>query len=146
VTHAQDRWPFGDSDGGPDDRPTVVNLEGVLVAMVRDTEAAAAAVEILRGLGISDRSIRCYPSDQIVSFDSEFRSKRNLAQRVVGAFVDDTTAMEQYLEYARGGAGAVWVAVPDRSDADRVVRALSDVDVTHVWYHGRGRAETLRVG
>jgi hypothetical protein len=145
VTQSRDRWPFGESDGGPADRPVVVKLEGVLIAMVRDTAAADAAVRALRTLGIGERSIRCYSSEQIVAFDDEFRSNRNIAQRVVGAFVDDGGAMDQYVQYGRAGAGAVWVAVPERRDADRVVRALSDIDVLHVWYHGRGRAETLRL-
>jgi hypothetical protein len=143
VVDPGDRWPFGTTDGGPASRPKVVDMEGVLVAMLRDASAGAHALETLRDRGYSDAELRLYPPEQIVAFDEEFREQRTLADKVIGVVVDDRETMSEYVDYARQGCAALWVLVPDRDDANAVVRALADEDAVFVWYHGHGRIEAI---
>ena len=137
------KWPFGQSDGGPESRPLVVDLENVLVAVVADTAAAERALQTLRGIGFIDETLRLYTSEQIVAYDEAFRSSRGIKERVVGALVDDSDTMGQYLAYAREGHSALWILVNGREDANRVIRALVDHDLVRVWFHGSRGLETI---
>jgi hypothetical protein len=138
-----DRWPFGTTDGTPASRPKVVDMDGVLVAMLRDDAAGEAAAAMLGARGYDDRRLRLYRADQIVGYDEEFRDTRSLTGKVVGAVVDDREAMAEYVAYGREGCSALWVLVPDRDDANAVVRALADQPTVFVWYHGHGRIEAI---
>ena len=137
------KWPFGKSDGGPQGRPLIVDLENVLIAILPDTAEGERALTSLRHLGFPDARLRLYTSEQILSYDEEFRSARGLTGRIVGAVVDGKDAMTQYVMYARDGCSAVWVLVSDRSDANRVLRSLVDHHPKFVWYHGPGGVETV---
>jgi hypothetical protein len=146
VAQPDDRWPFGTTDGGPTSRPTVVNLDGVLVAMLADDTAAAAARATLSEQGFDDDRLRLYTSEQILEYDDAFRSNRSLSGRIIGSVVDDREAMRQYVEYARNGGAALWVLAPVREDANKVVRWLAEQPVLFVWYHGHDGVETLPMG
>jgi hypothetical protein len=143
VAESDDRWPFGETDGGPASRPLVPVLEGVLIAVLADDAAAAHARETLLAAGFGAQDLRLYTGAQIVAYDDEFRANRTLTGRVVGAVVDDRDAMGRYVEYGRAGRAALWVRVPEREDANRVVRRLADEDTVHIWYHGRDRVEEI---
>lgn len=142
----EERWPFGDSDGGPSTRPRVVDLDGVLIAVLEDTPAGERAKAWLAESGISERRLRLYTGEEIVAFDEAFKANRSLGERIVGAVVDDRDAMDLYVEYGGEGRSALWVLVPDRQDANRVVRLLSRETVLHIWYYGRDGVQTLRMG
>jgi hypothetical protein len=137
------RWPFGSSDGGPESRPVVVDMENVVIAILADTAAAERAVEALRGTGFTDDNLRLYSNEQIVSFDEAFRAKRGLKDRAIGALVDDSDAMRLYVDYAREGRAAVWLLVDGRDDANRVIRNLVDHDLVYAWFHGPRGVETI---
>jgi hypothetical protein len=143
VVDPGDRWPFGTTDGGPASRPKVVDMEGVLVAMLRDASAGAHALATLKERGYSDAELRLYPAEQILAYDADFREHRTLAGKVIGAVVDDREAMGDYVDFARRGCSALWVLVPDRDDASAVVRVLADEHAVFVWYHGHGRIEAI---
>jgi hypothetical protein len=143
VTDPGDRWPFGTTDGGPASRPKVVDMEGVLVAMLRNASAGAHALATLKERSYSDAELRLYTAEQILAFDQEFREHRTITEKVIGAVVDDREAMNDYVDYARQGCSALWVLVPDRDDASAVVRVLADEDTVFVWYHGHGRIEAI---
>ena len=91
------KWPFGASDGGPDSRPLIVDLENVLVAMLGDAASAQRAAEALRGIGFTDETLRLYTSEQILAYDNAFRAGRGMKDRVVSAVVDDATTMGEYV-------------------------------------------------
>jgi hypothetical protein len=141
-----DRWPFGTTDGRPESRPNVVDMEGVLVAILRDDRAGEQAAARLRTRGFDDDRVRLYRADQIVAYDEEFRDTRSLPGKVLGAVVDDREAMAEYVAYGRDGCSALWVLVPDRDDASSVVRGLADEAAVFVWYHGHGRVEAIPMG
>jgi hypothetical protein len=145
VAEPDDRWPFGETDGGPLSRPIVVDLEGVLVAILADASTGERAMASLSERGYSDRQLRLYTSEQILAYEETFRTNRGLAGRVVGALVDDGESMAQYVQYAREGRAALWVLVPDRDEANRLVRLLADHAVLHIWYHGHRRLEILHM-
>jgi hypothetical protein len=138
-----DRWPFGTTDGGPASRPKVVDMEGVLVAMLRDVSAGEHAYATLRARGLAEAELRLYSAQQILAFDDEFREHRTITERVIGAVVDDREVMNDYVAFAQDGCAALWVLVPDRDDANAIVRALADEDAVFVWYHGHGRIEAI---
>jgi hypothetical protein len=139
------KWPFAPTDGKPESRPLVVDLENVLVVLVADDAAAERAVETLRGLGFTDENLRLYTSEQIVAYDEAFRSGRGLKDRVVGALVDDRGSMAEYVNYARAGSAALWIHVGDRDEANRLVRHLADDEIMYLWFHGTNGLESMRV-
>jgi hypothetical protein len=140
-----DRWPFGATDGGPSSRPTIVDLEGVLIAMLADTESGESARRSLLEHGFNDQTLRVYTPEQILEYDDEFRSNRSLGGRIIGAVVDDRGAMEKYVDYARTGSSALWVLAPLREDANKVVRWLADENVQYIWYHAHDGVETIPI-
>ncbi|MGZ6977412.1 MAG: hypothetical protein ACXVJW_04835 [Acidimicrobiia bacterium] len=143
MAEREDRWPFGASDGGPADRPLNVEMEGVLVAILESDGAGEHAIASLTHIGIPEGRLRFYRSAEILIYEEEFRSDRTLAGRLVGGFVDDADSMAQYVEFGREGRSAVWVLVPLREDANRVVRCLADEKTLFIWYHGHDQVETI---
>jgi len=143
MADAAERWPFGSSDGGPESRPLVVEMEGVLVAIFESDAAGEHGLAALRELGIDDQNLRFYSSAQILTYEEEFRSDRTLTGRLIGGFVDDGDTMAQYVEFGREGRSAVWALVPLREDANRVVRKLADEKTLFIWYHGHDQVETI---
>lgn len=143
MVEAEDRWPFGSTDGGPSSRPLLVKMEGVLIAILKDDAAGERAKASLTEGRWTERDVRLYTSEQMVAFDEAFRSDRNVAQRVVSAVVDDTDIMAQYVQYAHEGGSALWVLAPNRDDANAVVRQLSDQPVLRIWYYGTRGVEIL---
>jgi hypothetical protein len=139
------RWPFGATDGGPDSRPLVVDLENVLIAILANDDAGEAAEQALHAVGHSDENVRRYTSEQILAYDEAFRSGRGLKERVVGALVDDGDSMDRYVQYAREGCSALWILTRDRDDANRLIRHLADDEIVFVWFHGSEGLETMRV-
>ena len=146
MVEPEDRWPFGTTDGGPATRPLSVDLEGVLIAMLADAGAGEQAKASLGRLGLGEDRLRLYSGEQIVEYDEAFRADRGLAGLIVGAFVDDRDAMAQYVAYGREGCSAVWALVPERYEADRVVKCLADHSVRHIWYYTANGVETLHMG
>ena len=121
----------------------MVDMDGVLVAILENDAAGQHAVEALSELGFSDSDLRFYSSEEMLVYEEEFRSDRKLTGRLVGAFVDDADSMAQYVEFAKEGRSALWVLVPEREDANRVVRKLADEKTLFIWYHGKDRVETI---
>ena len=58
MAESEDRWPFGASDGGPESRPLVVRMEGVLVAIFESDVAGEHGLAALRVLGIDEQHLR----------------------------------------------------------------------------------------
>ncbi len=143
LAEPEDRWPFGSTDGGPQSRPLVVDLDGVLIAILANATAGEQVRSMLRERGFDDRTVRLYTGEQIVAYDEEFRSSRKLSGKIVGAIVDDRDTMEEYVEYGRTGCSALWVLVPVREDANKIVRWLADEETVFVWYHGKDRFEAI---
>ena len=139
------KWPFAPTDGGPGSRPLLVDLDNVLIVLVATDEAAERAAGTLRGLGFTDDNLRLYSSEQILAYDEAFRSARGLTGRVVGALVDDSDSMAEYVTYARNGAAALWIRVADRDEANRLIRHLADAEIVYLWFHGTSGLETMRL-
>jgi len=140
-------WPTGMSDQDPAarDRPLVFSPQGFLVAILEDAQRAEQARAALAEAGFADRDLRVYTSQEILGSWERFRAERSLAQRVVGAVTDDPDTIEQYFGYAREGRAALWVHVPDDTDADRAVRVLADHPVLHIRHYGHGSQEDIHI-
>ena len=121
----------------------MVDMDGVLVAILANDAAGEHAVASLSALGFSDQELRFYASSEMLRYEEEFQSDRTLTGRLIGAFVDDSDSMAQYVEFATEGHSALWVLVPLREDANRVVRALADEKTLFIWYHGHDQVETI---
>ena len=145
MAEPRPKWPFGESDGGPGSRPLVVDLENVLVSVLANNAEGERALQSLRTFGCADENLRLYTSEQILAFDEIFRSDRGLKDRVVGALIDDTDSMAQYLVYARDGCSSLWVLAEGRHDANRVIQHLADHEIIYVWFHGKRGVETIRL-
>lgn len=138
------QWPFGSTDGGPASRPTIVNLENVLVLVLPDTATGEQVLAELRQRGLHEQRLRLYTGEQIVAYDAAFKSGRGVKERVVGKFVDDTESMDAYVQYGREGCSALWIQLDQREEANSLIRGLIDHDVLFAWFHGGRGFETVR--
>jgi hypothetical protein len=143
MAERDDRWPFGATGGRPEGRSPVVRMDGVLVAILDDDAAGEHAMAVLSEMGMDAAHLCFFRSDEMLAYEEEFRSDRELTGRVVGGFVDDADSMAQYVEFAKEGRSALWALVPEREDANRVVRRLADEKTLFIWYHGHDHVETI---
>jgi hypothetical protein len=141
-------WPTGMSDQDPAarERPLVFNPQGFLVAILEGADQAEQAKTTLAEAGFAERDLRVFTSQEILDSWQRFQVERSLAQRVAGAVTDDPDTIEQYFGYARQGRSALWVHVPDDTDAKRAVRALADHRVLHFRHYGHGSQQDLHMG
>ena len=148
MTANEVAWPTGMSDQDPAarDRPLVFNPQGFLVAILDDADQAEQAKATLADAGFAETDLRVYTSQQILDSWERFQAERSLAQRVAGAITDDPDTIELYFGYAREGRAALWVRVPDKANADRVVRGLADHQVLHFRHYGHGSQQDLHIG
>jgi hypothetical protein len=140
-------WPTGMTEHDPPARarPLVFNPKGFLVAILEDAGQAERARAALAAAGFAQEDLRVYASQEILDSWERFLVERSISQRAVGAVTDDPATIERYFGYARAGRSALWVHVPDRDDADRVVRRLADHQVLHVRYYGHDGQEDLHI-
>src|SRR5687768_4649323 len=140
-------WPTGMSGQDPParDRPLVFNPRGFLVVIVQDADQAERSKAALARAGFAETDLRVYTSREILDSWERFLVHRSVAQRVVGAVTDDPETIELYFGYAREGRSALWVRIPDRDDAKRAVRHLSDGDVLHLRYYGHDGQEDIHI-
>lgn len=140
-------WPTGMSEHDPPARarPLVFNPKGFLVAILEDVDQAERAKAALAVAGFAQEDLRVYTSQEILDSWERFLVERSVPQRVVGAVTDDQATIEQYFGYAREGRSALWVRIPDRDDANRAVRHLTDHQVLHVRYYGHDGQEDIHI-
>ena len=126
-------------------RPLVFNPKGFLVAILENDEACERARVILVDAGFEPEHLRVYTSQEILEDHDRYLAARSMARRVVGALTDDQATIDLYFGYAREGRGALWVHVPDKHDASRAMRTLTDHRVLHYRYFGERRDEDIRM-
>jgi hypothetical protein len=126
-------------------RPLVFDPKGFLVAMLEDADQAERAKAALAAAGFDEKDLRVYTSQEILDSWERFLVERSVPQRVVGAITDDPDTIEQYFGYAREGRAALWVHAPDRDEANRAVRHLTDYQVLHVRYYGHDGQEDIHI-
>jgi len=122
------------------------NPQGFLVAILQDADQAEQAKATLAQAGFAERDLRIYTSQQILDDHERFLAQRTVARRVVGAVTDDLDTIELYFGYARDGCSALWVHVPEETDAKRAIRGLADHQVLHIRYYGHDRQDDLHIG
>jgi hypothetical protein len=147
MTEDEVAWPTGMSDQDPTarQRPLVFNPQGFLVAILEDADQAEQAKAALQQAGFADRDLRVYTSQQILDSWERFQTQRSLTQRVVGAVTDDPATIELYFGYAHQGRSALWVHVPDDTNAKRAVRLLADHQVLHFRHYGHDTQQDLHI-
>jgi hypothetical protein len=126
-------------------RPLVFNPKGFLVAILEDADQAERAKAALAVAGFAQKDLRVYAGQEILDSWERFLVERSVPQRVVGAVTDDPDTIEQYFGYAREGRSALWVRVPDRDDASRAVRHLTNHQVLHVRHYGNDGQEDIHI-
>jgi hypothetical protein len=126
-------------------RPLVFNPKGFLVAILEDADQAERAKAALAAAGFAQKDLRVYASQEILDSWERFLVERSGPQRVVGAVTDDPATIEQYFGYAREGRSALWVRVPDRDEANRAVRHLTDHQVLHIRSYGHDGQEDIHI-
>jgi hypothetical protein len=136
---------MSDQDPAARDRPLFFNPQGFLVAILEDADQAEQARAALGEAGFAETDLRVYTSRQILDSWERFLAERSLAQRAVGAVTDDPDTIELYFGYARQGRSALWVHVPDDTDADRAVRGLADHQVLHFRHYGHNSQQDLHI-
>jgi hypothetical protein len=134
VTEPQD-WPFEQPAEGTL-RPWYLTATGYLVALFSDPKEAQRAQRGLLERNVSQEDIRLYESDEILRIVSQLRQERSIVAKAVAALVADPPATQRFLDNARTGGAALWVAAPTRHRADHLVRLLADYDYSSLRYYG----------
>jgi hypothetical protein len=137
-------WPMG-MDRDLSTRPLVFNPKSFLVAILENDEACERARVALVDAGFATEDVRAYTNHQILEDHELYLAARSTARRVVGALTDDQATIDLYFGYAREGRGALWVHVPEKQDASRVMRYLTDHQVLHYRYFGSDREDDIHV-
>jgi len=135
-------WPMG-MDRDLTTRPLVFNPNGFLVAIVADDDACERARLALLEAGFNFEDLRVYTSVEILEDHELYLAARSRTRRVVGALTDDQATIDLYFGLAREGRGALWIHAPDRHDASRAMRYLSDHQVLHYRYFGERKDEDI---
>jgi hypothetical protein len=137
-------WPMGmDRDLGT--RPLVFNPKVILVAILDNSEACERARTALIDAGFVAEDLRVYTSQEILADHEVYLMARSTTRRVVGTLTDDQATIDLYFGYAREGRAALWVHVPEKHDASRAIRYLTDHHVLHYRYFSSTREDDIHV-
>ena len=74
---------------------------------------------------------------------SRLQEERSILAKAVAAFVADRPARERYLSNARSGGSALWIDVPTKERADRLVGLLADWRYVSMRYYGEDGLEDI---
>jgi hypothetical protein len=129
----------------PHAQSSVLKPHGFLVLILEDSGEAALAQAALHDAGFAEGDLRVYSSEQILADHDRYLAQRSATERVVGAVTDDRGTIELYFGYAREGRAALWVGIPDRSDANRALRHLADCEELHLRYYGYYSEEDIHL-
>ena len=138
-------FPMDITERDPSSRPWKFRPEGYLVVILSDADEAHVAETDLVAHGFVPRDIKLYTGEQILATHEVYKGQRDLADKVVGAFADDSEARELYLRYAREGRCALWMRIPDEDLVRKALRVLADRDYVHTRYYGAGTETDYRV-
>lgn len=126
-------------------RPLVFNPKGFLAAILDDEEACQRARTALLEAGFGRENLRVYNRQEILEDHEVYLEARSKIRRVVGALTDDQATIDLYFGYANEGRAALWVHVPEKPDASRVIRHLTDHQVLHYRYFGSDDEQDIHV-
>ncbi len=140
-------WPWGMTERDPDpaSRPMVFRPRGFMVAVMADGDAADSATVALREAGFPEGRLRTFAGHQVLEDRERYLAQQRL-RRLVDRVTSDTDAVQLFVDYAQAGRAFLWVHVPDRKDANRAIRALSEHEVLHFRYWGDDSVEDLHMG
>jgi hypothetical protein len=137
-------WPMG-MDRDLATRPLVFNPKGFLVAILDDEEACERARTVLLEAGFGSDNLRVYNSQEILEDHEVYLAARSKTRRVVGALTDDQATIDLYFGYANEGRAALWIHVPEKHDASRAIRYLTDHHVLHYRYFGSDEEQDIHL-
>jgi hypothetical protein len=110
----------------------ILNPVGHVVVALKDDEAAAQAVDALRGAGFGADDVLAYLASEATP---RLRERVRTASQAAG-FGYAITLMRRYLAYAEEGAGWLIVYAPDDAAVERVVQVCKRVGaLCAVRYH-----------
>ena len=140
-------WPWGMSERDPDPstRPWIFSPRGFMVAVLEDADAAEGGRVALMGTGIREKDLRIFTAEQLLEDRERFLAQQGVLRRAVGKVTSDSKAVDLFLDSAHDGRSFLWVHVPDREDANRAIRGLSEHEVLHIRYYGDGDLEDIHV-
>ena len=141
----ENTFPMDFYVGEASPRPWKFRPEGHLVVILPDTDEGARSVAALVDAGFAGRDMKLYTDTEILENYKVFSSRRGMTDKVIGSFIDDLEGRELYLAYARQGACALWVRLPDEATVPKALRVLADCQYTHARYYGFGKQEDFRI-
>jgi len=71
--------------------------------------------------------------------------RRGVTSKAVGSVADDAEGRELYLGYAREDRCALWLRLPDETDAPQALRVLADHQYLHTRYYGSERQSDFHI-
>ncbi|MEA2432584.1 MAG: hypothetical protein QOG54_41 [Actinomycetota bacterium] len=130
VVVSEVEWPMGvERDLGS--LPLEFSPKGFLVAILHSEAQAESSMIALRSVGFATEDMRVYTSSQILVDQGRYLETRSLGRRLAGSISDGQADIELYFAYAHEGRAALWIHVPEKHDASRAARYLSDHQVLH---------------
>ena len=128
-------WPLEQPAKGTV-RPWYVTATGYLAVLFREHEEAERAQRGLQEHGVPEQDLRLYGAEETLRLWSRVEEERSILAKAVAALVADRPARERYLSNARSGGSALWIVVPTKERADRLVGLLADWRYVSMRYFG----------
>lgn len=135
MDDSQNVFPLDITEREPGQRPWKFRPEGYLVVILSDEDEARRAEAALVAEGFAAHDVKLYSGEQILATYHIYQGQRDLADKVVGAVVDDREGRDLYLDYARQDRYALWLRVTE-SKVPKALRVLADRDYLHTRYYG----------
>lgn len=132
-----------DRDPDPASRPWVFKPQGFLVAVIQDADEAARAGAALTEVGFAEDERRLFTGEQVVDERQRFVARQSATRQLVEKLTIDSKAVDLFMDYARAGRCFLWVRVPNREDANRAIRGLSQCRVLLFRYYGDNTVEDV---
>jgi len=135
-------WPLEQPAKGTV-RPWYVTATGYLAVLFREHEEAERAQRGLQEHGVPEQDLRLYGAEETLRLWSRLDEERSILAKAVAALVADRPARERYLSNARSGGSALWIVVPTKERADRLVGLLADWRYVSMRYFGEDGWEDI---
>jgi hypothetical protein len=118
---------------------------GLMVVVFEVAAEARLATTALEGAGFPQHHHTVFAGDAILREHERIRSRWSFLWQVAGALIGDLEARDRYLAYATANRSALWIRLPDGTQANRVLRILSGFRWLHMWYRGQGAQYDFRI-
>ena len=141
MTEQRD-WPPEQSAKGTL-RPWHSTAVGYLAVLFADPEEAQRAQRGLQQQGVSEGDLRLYDGEETLRIAARLQQERSILAKAIKEIVVDHRAEERWLGNARAGGSLLFVFVPSKERANRMVGLVADYQYGSLDYFGEHGVEVV---